>query len=58
MRKATGQVPDLVHEARKVIETGDRVLVTTLYLLDYDMLRSAVFGLCTLCLVALLVLAA
>ncbi len=30
VRKATGQVPDLVHEARKVIEMGDRVLVTTL----------------------------
>ena len=30
VRKATGQVPDLVHEARKVIAMGDRVLVTTL----------------------------
>ena len=30
VRKATGQVPDLLHEAEKVIATGDRVLVTTL----------------------------
>ena len=30
VRKATGQVPDLVQEAKEVIRRGDRVLVTTL----------------------------
>src|SRR5262245_18550062 len=30
VRKATGQVPDLVEEIRRTVATGDRVLVTTL----------------------------
>jgi len=30
VRPATGQVPDLIHEIRRTLEIGDRVLVTTL----------------------------
>jgi excinuclease ABC subunit B len=30
VRKATGQVPDLIHEIKETVERGDRVLVTTL----------------------------
>ena len=30
VRKATGQVPDFIDEAKRVIDSGDRVLVTTL----------------------------